>query len=201
MPAVDAEEEAEEAGDDLEDLDLDMDDEGDSDAEVELDIDMDDEESEEELELPDGEELGDAEGMLADLGDMEMGDMDDMDDMDMEDELDLTGASDEEVLSVFKKMGDEDEIEVVKDEDGITLKDNQTGAEYYIKESDEELEEGELCEGCGSYDESEEGMEEGEETIYEVEIDEDMVEAFRLAPIFEEGEEITEEDEVAEGEK
>jgi hypothetical protein len=200
MPAVDAEEEAEEAGDDLEDLDLDMDDEGDADAEVELDIDMDDEGSEEELELPDGEELGDAEGMLADLGDMEMGDMDDMGDMDMEDELDLTGASDEEVLSVFKKMGDEDEIEVVKDEDGITLKDNQTGAEYYIKESDEELKEEELCEGCGSYDESEEGMEEGEETIYEVEIDEDMVEAFRLAPIFEEGEEIAEE-EVAEGDE
>ena len=177
-------EEAEEAGEELEDLDLELDDE-EGDAEAELDLELGDEEgSEEELELPMGDEegeepemeLGDAEGMLADLGDMEMGDMDDMDDMDMEDELDLTGASDEEVLSVFKKMGDEDEIEVVKDEDGITLKDNQTGAEYYIKES-EELEEEEMCEGAGCSEMTEEEMEEGE-TIYEVELDEDMYEAY-----------------------
>jgi len=115
-------------------------------------------------------ELGDTEGMLSDLGDMEM-DGEELE-MDMDDELDLTMSSDEEVLKVFKKMGDEDEIEVVKDEEGISLKDNQTGAEYYIKES-EELEEEELCEGCGSYDESEEEVEEGE-TIYEVELDEDV---------------------------
>jgi len=189
-------EEAEEAGEELEDLDLDIDA---ADAEAE---EMEDEESEEELELPMGDEegeepemeLGDAEGMLADLGDMEMGDMDDMDDMDMEDELDLTGASDEEVLSVFKKMGDEDEIEVVKDEDGITLKDNQTGAEYYIKES-EELEEDEMCEGAGCSEITEEEMEEGEETIYEVELDEAMYEAYMdESKEMEEGEEIAEEE-------
>jgi len=145
--------------------------------------DMDDEESE--------MELGDTEGMLGDLDDLEMGD---------EEELDLTMASDDEVLKVFKKMGDDDEIEVVKDEEGISLKDNQTGAEYYIKESEElELEE-ELCEGCGSYDESEEDVEEGE-TIYEVELDEDMYEAYMdESKEMEEGEEITEEDEVEEGE-
>jgi len=200
--SVDAEE-AEETEDDLEDLELDMDD---ADAEAE---EMDDEEDAE-LELPmddmEGEEpemeLGDAEGMLADLGDMEM-DMDGEEpemDMDMDDELDLTMASDDEVLKVFKKMGDEDEIEVVKDEEGISLKDNQTGAEYYIKES-EELEEKELCEGCSSsYDESEEEMEEGE-TIYEVELDEDMYEAYMdESKDMEEGEEISEE-EVAEGDE
>ncbi len=204
--SVDAEE-AEETEDGLEDLELDMDDEGDADAEAELELDMDDEEDAE-LELPmddmEGEEpemeLGDAEGMLASLGDMEM-DMDgeepEMDmDMDMDDELDLTMASDDEVLKVFKKMGDEDEIEVVKDEEGISLKDNQTGAEYYIKES-EELEEDELCEGCGSYDESEDM---DEETIYEVELDEDMYEAYMESKEMEEGEEITEEDEMEEGE-
>jgi hypothetical protein len=198
--SVDAEE-AEETEDDLEDLELDM---AAADAEAE---EMDDDE-EAELELPmddmDGEEpemeLGDAEGMLASLGDMEM-DMDGEEpemDMDMDDELDLTMASDDEVLKVFKKMGDEDEIEVVKDEEGISLKDNQTGAEYYIKESDE-LEEEEMCEGAGCSDMSEEEME--EETIYEVEIDEDMYETYMdESKEMEEGEEISEE-EVAEGDE
>ena len=179
----------EEAGEDLEDLDLDLD-MGDAEADE-----MEDEEEEsEELELPmgdmDGEEpemeLGDTEGMLSDLGDMEM-DGEELE-MDMDDELDLTMSSDEEVLKVFKKMGDEDEIEVVKDEEGISLKDNQTGAEYYIKES-EELEEEELCEGCGSYDESEDM---DEETIYEVELDEDMYEAYMESKEMEEGEHLEE---------
>jgi hypothetical protein len=164
----------EEAGEDFEDLDLELDDE-EGDTEMELDLELGDEEESDELELPMGDmddeesemELGDTEGMLGDLDDLEMGD---------EEELDLTMASDDEVLKVFKKMGDDDEIEVVKDEEGISLKDNQTGAEYYIKES-EELEEEELCEGCGSYDESEEEVEEGE-TIYEVELDEEMYEAY-----------------------
>ena len=197
--SVDAEE-AEETEDGLEDLELDM---ADADAEAE---EMDDEEDAE-LELPmddmEGEEpemeLGDTEGMLSDLGDMEM-DGEELE-MDMDDELDLTMSSDEEVLKVFKKMGDEDEIEVVKDEEGISLKDNQTGAEYYIKES-EELEEDKLCEGCSSsYDESEEEMKEGEETIYEVELDEDMYEAYMdESKEMEEGEEISEE-EVAEGDE
>jgi len=182
----------EEAGEDLEDLDLELDDE-EGDAEAELDLELGDEEESEELELPMGDEegeepemeLGDTEGMLADLGDMEM-DGEELD-MDMEDELDLTKASDDEVLKVFKKMGDDDEIEVVKDEEGISLKDNQTGAEYYIKESDEELKEGKLCEGCGSYGESEEEQEEG--TIYEVELDEDTYEAYMESKEMEEGEE------------
>ena len=189
----------EEAGEDLEDLDLELDDE-EGDAEVELDLELGDEEGSEELELPmgdmDGEEpemeLGDTEGMLSDLGDMEM-DGEELD-MDMDDELDLTMSSDEEVLKVFKKMGDEDEIEVVKDEEGISLKDNQTGAEYYIKES-EELEE-EMCEGAGCS----ESEDMDEETIYEVELDEDMYEAYMESKEMEEGEEITEEDEMEEGE-
>lgn len=200
--SVDAEE-AEETEDGLEDLELDM---ADADAEAE---EMDDEEDAE-LELPmddmEGEEpemeLGDAEGMLADLGDMEM-DMDGEEpemDMDMDDELDLTMASDDEVLKVFKKMGDEDEIEVVKDEEGISLKDNQTGAEYYIKES-EELEEEEMCEGAGCSEMTEEEMEEGE-TIYEVELDEEMYEAYMdESKDMEEGDEMKEEEEPIEEDK
>mgnify|MGYP003322616738 CR=1 FL=1 len=51
-------------------------------------------------------------------------------------------------------MGDDDEVEVVADEDGIHLTDNETGAEYYIKEGEE------LCEGCG------------DDVVYEIELDE-----------------------------
>ena len=99
-------------------------------------------------------------------------------DMGDEEELDLTGASDEEVIAVFKKMSDEDEVEVVKDADGIHLTDNETGAEYYIKEQHElddveegyDLDEDEdgLCEGCGS-----KSMDEDEEVMYEIELEED----------------------------
>ena len=70
----------------------------------------------------------------------------------------MTASSDEEVLTVFKAMGDEDEVEVIKDEDGIHLTDNETGAEYYIKES-EQLEEDDLCEDC-------------DDVVYEIEMDE-----------------------------
>lgn len=168
----------EEADEDSEELELDLDaEEGEEEGEEpesELDLDLDTEEGGEELELPMGE-LGDEEGTL-DLGD--------------EEELDLTMASDEEVLKVFKSMGDTDEVEVVKDANGISLKDNTTGAEYYIKES-EELDEGEMCEGCGSGMYSEEDE---DETIYEVELDEDMYEAYMESKEMEEGEdeEITE---------
>ena len=81
-----------------------------------------------------------------------------------EGDLDLTASSDAEVLTVFKAMGDEDEVEVVKDEDGIYLADNETGAEYYIRESEQLGEDG-LCEGCGSHVDE-------EELVYEIELDE-----------------------------
>jgi hypothetical protein len=107
---------------------------------------------------------------------------------DDEEILDLTTASDEEVVKVFKKLSDNDEVEVVKDQGGIHLKDNGTGAEYYIKESMEEgwdsMKEGEQCSECGSgamYEDEEgkycsecgSGMYENEDQIvYEIELDE-----------------------------
>ena len=68
---------------------------------------------------------------------------DDME-LDMEDEteddvtmelppLDLTLASDAEVLTVFKAMGDEDGIIIQQDDDEIELTDNTTDTEYIIK--------------------------------------------------------------------
>lgn len=125
-----------------------------------------------------GDEVGDEKSELVDLDIDALSDKDGEDididvaelpmDLDLGDaeEIDLTDQSDEEVLKVFKAMGDEDEVEVVRDEGGITLTDNETGAEYYIKES-EELSEDDLCEGCdGNH------MEEDDDLVYEIELDE-----------------------------
>ena len=97
-------------------------------------------------------------------------------------EIDLTNKPHSEVIKVFKKMGDNDEIEVVKDGKNVNLKDGSTGAEYHIQleesaesmyeielDEEEELEEG-MCNECGSgmYEDSD------EETIYEIELDEEL---------------------------
>jgi hypothetical protein len=120
-------------------------------GELELDLDLD-------ALTSDSEEDEDVELTVATLPDM--GD----------EEIDLTGASDEEVIAVFKKMSDEDEVEVVKDEDGIHLTDNETGAEYYIKEGYDQIEEDEDCihegAGCSKH------MDEDEDVMYEIELDE-----------------------------
>jgi hypothetical protein len=168
--------EVEGSDDEEEDVDLDVDEEEESDEveDMELDLDSEEEESDEvddvELDLDTNLDLdageGDEEG---EDGEMEL-DLELPMDMGGEEVMDLTGASDDEVVKVFKKLSDDDEVEVVKDADGIHLTDNETGAEYYIKESMDEMEElmneKEYCaEGnCGGMD---------EEVMYEIELDED----------------------------
>jgi|NOAtaT_7_FD_contig_81_2370513_length_3442_multi_7_in_0_out_0_1 hypothetical protein len=90
-------------------------------SDLEMDMDMEDEvsdESEEESD-EDSEEMMGAEMNL---------------DMDVEDEvpMDLTNASTEELLKVFKAMGEEDGIIVKKEDDKIHLKDDSEGVEYMI---------------------------------------------------------------------
>ena len=131
------------------------------------------EEASEEMETPEMDvEISDLDGTedLGDEGDVES------------QEIDLTMAPHDEVIKVFKKMSDEDEIEVVKDGKNVNLKDKSTGAEYQIQleegtksiyeieMDEEESEDDEMCNECGSgmYDES---KEEDEETIYEIEMD------------------------------
>ena len=46
--------------------------------------------------------------------------------------LDMTGASDEEVISVYKKLSGDDEIEIVSS-DEVIIKDPESGSEYNIK--------------------------------------------------------------------
>jgi hypothetical protein len=170
-----------EESDEVEDIDLDLDaevsDKKSDDVELDLDTDLD-------LDAGEGEE-GEEMELDLELPSMDMGG---------EEVMDLTGASDDEVVKVFKKLSDDDEVEVVKDADGIHLKDNETGAEYYIKESMDEMwdsmDEGEYCSECGSgsmYEE--EDPENMDEVMYEIELDEnsDMMEMFKEMDDMKEG--------------
>ena len=154
-------------------LDVDTDDEMDYDEEdMEIDVDMDNDDEDEEM------------------------DMDfDMDIDSDESPIDLTGASDEEILKVFKAMGEEVGIIVQKDGDNIHLTDNESDDEYLIKlgESEEEFDEEEMDEDYdfdgddesddadtdkiidaifneGNFDLDEE--EEEEDVVFEIEFDE-----------------------------
>ena len=109
--------------DDEEEVDTDLDadiDDTDVDTEVDTDVDMD---------------------MDVDDDEMDM-DVDTDIDMDSEDEspIDLTDASDEEILKVFKAMGEDDGIIVKKDGNNIHLTDDDADTEYLVKlgESEED---------------------------------------------------------------
>jgi len=97
-------------------------------------------EDEEEEDLEDVEDLEDEEG-LEDEEDLE-DDEDDVEDTDIHDldsdnheipPLDMTTASPEEVLKVFRAMGDEDGIIVKKDNGYLHLTDNDNDSEYLIQ--------------------------------------------------------------------
>ena len=122
---------------------------------------------------------------MEDEDEMDMEDVEDMlgmdlpgDELEVDDEeevllpLDLTGASDEEILKVFKAMGEEDGIIISQDDDEISLKDNEADVEYKIQmESEEKMEEMD--------EEVEEEMHEGDmeeemdEVVYEIEMSEE----------------------------
>jgi hypothetical protein len=140
----DAEDDIEDA---LEDLGLDMGGDMESDNDEELD-------------------LGDEEMLMTDLPG---------DDLEVDDEeevllpLDLTAASDDEVLKVFKAMGEEDGIIVKQDGDDVHLADTETDSEYVIQLGESEEEE-EVAESMGDHlgeDETE------EDVVYEIEIGEE----------------------------
>jgi len=124
--------------------------------------------------------------------DMELDLLDDIE-LDIEDEtddvelpelppLDLTLASDEEVLKVFKAMGDEDGIIIQKDDNEIELTDTTTDTEYIIK-----LEEQKKSKKMKRVNETNEVSEMDDmdemdnmdlgEVVYEIELDEDFDES------------------------
>ena len=171
-----------------------------SEAETEETVEV-SEQEEVDLEVDVEDEEGDMEDALEDLGldmggdmesdndeELEMGDeemlMTDLpgDDLEVDDEeevllpLDLTAASDDEILKVFKAMGEDDGIIVKQDGDDVHLADAETDAEYVIQlgESEEEVHEGEYKEEDhheGEYKEEEDHVEEG--VVYEIEIGEE----------------------------
>lgn len=191
--------------DDFEEEDVDAEVEGSEEEEMEMD--SEEAEGEEEVEMDLDSLDGDTE-LEIDVDDVEMGadeeevDMDDMDvvDVDLADdsdaeEIDLTGASDDMVLSVYKELSATDEIEVVGDEIHLDIKEP---GKFILKpknsqveiEVDDELEmEGEM------------GMEEEmEEAIYEVYMDEaeEMEEGYDMAEEMEEAEDMEEAEKIEE---
>jgi len=119
------------------------------DEEIDVDADVDTDADNDEMEM----------GM-----DMEMGsDEDEMDmdmDMDMDSEespIDLTGASDEEILKVFKAMGEDDGIIVKKDGGDVHISDEDADVEYLVKlgesEEDELMQDEEM-----TYEETDESV-------------------------------------------
>ncbi len=138
----------------------------DDDAENEDDLDNKDIDSLDSLDDMGGDEMGDDDSSELELPASDEG-------MDDEDVMDMTGASDEEVLKVFKAMKPEDGIVVKKDGGNIEFGDGQE--EYIIKLDDDSevpqmaAEEDNMEEG--GWNEEEEVS--NEETIYEIEIDEE----------------------------
>jgi hypothetical protein len=99
---------------------------------------------------------------------------------DGEDTLDLTGATDDELISVWKKLGDDAEIQVVKNEDG-TVSVNKDGDEFLIKINEnedlinEEFEQ--FQNGADKYDSLDEAGSTEPEKIFEIVLDENVEEA------------------------
>lgn len=145
-------------------------------SETEMSEQMDIEDMEDEDEMVDDMDADDeldfdadmADNELEDEGDMEM-DLDLPDDLEVEDgeellPLDLTGASDDDVLKVFKAMGEKDGIIVTQDEDDIKLSDTETDSEYIIQMESEESDEVISDEDINI---------EEEDVIYEIELDDE----------------------------
>jgi hypothetical protein len=138
----------------------------DDDAENEDDLDNKDIDSLDSL-----DDMGDEEGEDEESSEFDELPMND-EGMDDEDVMDMTGASDDEVLKVFKAMKPEDGIVVKKDGGNIEFGDGQE--EYIIKLDDESdfpqmaTEDDNMEEGNWEEDEVS-----NDETIYEIEIDEE----------------------------
>ena len=104
-------------------------------------------------------------------------------DMDADEPLDLTLASDEEVLKVFKAMGSEDGIVVTQDGDTIDIEDQEAGTEYKIELAENKLNSFRGLINEGNYksdkhesvidDESDEMLEGMKKDMYELKMDDE----------------------------
>jgi hypothetical protein len=184
--------------------------------EIDLDADVDTDADNDEMEMDIDTDMD----MDSDEEDMDM----DVDmDMDMDSEespIDLTDASDEEILKVFKAMGEDDGIIVKKDGENVHLTDDDADVEYLVKLGESQVDEMEDHMNYGEYDESVDDvinaifsdngdvsdvdssdMEdfEDEEVVYEITLDEDdneMMEEESDEMMEEESDEMMEEDDM-----
>ena len=147
-----------------------------TDDEIEVDDEMDmgpEEMDDEDMEMEpeDDMEMDDEDMEMEPEDDMEMEPEDDMEMDDEEDAIDMTDASDEEVLRVFKAMGDDDGIVVKKEGDYIHLTDEDDDYMIQLGESYNELDEEDMenMYEIEMDDETNEMMD-SDETIYEIEM-------------------------------
>jgi hypothetical protein len=191
--------------DEEDEIDLDADVETDADNdEMDMDVDVDMDSDEEDLDMDSDED-----------------DMDMDFDMDMDSEespIDLTDASDEEILKVFKAMGEDDGIIVKKDGENVHLTDDDADVEYLVKLGESQLDEMEDHMNYGEYDESDEEQDvnqvidaifsdgnleeddnslgidlDNEEVVYEITLDEEDVEDLEEMEDVEEMDDLTNE--------
>ena len=154
-----------------EELDLDLTDddteEGDGEEEdINFDLNIGDDTEEDDFNLDLGDESEEGEDMNLGGMDLDLGDDTEEGEEEGYETVDLTQHNDADVISVFKKMGPEDEIEVVNDNGMVTLKDNKSGSEYRIELNPtggvSNVEMGDMDMELG------EDMNESEEVIYEI---------------------------------
>lgn len=159
----------EESDEDMDMEDEDMEDSDNEEMDMEdMDMDTEDEDKDMDMDFDLGGEDMDMEDMDMDL-DLDLGDeTEDEGMMEPMDAIDLTKSSDSDVISVFKKMGPEDEIEVVNDNGMVTLKDNKSGSEYRIELNSRTGEVGDV-----EMSSMEEGLEGSNQVIYEIVMDDD----------------------------
>jgi len=120
-------------------------DEVDDEDEEEVDVDIEDTDTDNE------EDTDDDEYAIDTMGDDEMMGQTVMPSDD--DTIDMTGASDAEVLRVFRAMGDNDGVVVKRDDNMIHLSDNENDTEYIIQLSESMMDDSELKEfGKSEYD-------------------------------------------------
>jgi hypothetical protein len=150
--------------------------------EVEMDTELDMVDMDDEVDN-DEEEIGMDDMGMDDMGMSDMG----MSDMEDEDTIDLSNASDEEILKIFKSMSEEDGIIVKKDGKDVHITDTDEDVEYIVKldesedmEFNEELDEEDtdldaVLSALGLDEEMDNEMsEEDDEVVYEIEMsDED----------------------------
>jgi len=136
--------------------------------EIEFDAEEEDEVMDDEMVDVDDDEESDVEFDLTALPEPEQGSID----YD-EEPLDLRDASDDEILKVFKLMGDSDGVIVTQDDDVIDIVDDKAGVEYKVELGESTLED-EILESLKDTA--------NEETVFEIEINEDALDGMDEDP-------------------